>query len=131
MASKAETSFKITNWQEDTLTEIKGGGKIVRAHVTKSYRGDLIGEGIVEYLMAYNSDGSASFVGYETLSCLLNNKSGNLVFEHRGIFKNGIVDSVWSIVEGSGSGALSGISGKVKFSAGNQEEYQVIFNYDL
>ena len=131
MAIKADTRFKITEWQEDTLSELKGGAKIVRAHVTKSYNGDLTGEGVVEYLMAYDSHGMASFVGYETLDCVLNEKSGNLVFEHRGLFKDGIVNSVWSIVEGSGTGALSGISGMVKFSAGHQDEYQVILNYDL
>ena len=131
MAIKAETKFKITGWQEDILTEIKEGGKIVKAHVTKAYTGELIGEGVVEYLMAYNSDGSARFVGYESFSGVIKDKSGNLVFEHTGTFKDGMVDSEWTIVPGSASGDLLGISGTVNFKAGHQEEYQVSLNYNL
>jgi hypothetical protein len=33
--------------------------------VTKSFSGDIEGEGTLEYLMAYREDGSASFVGLE------------------------------------------------------------------
>ncbi len=131
MTLKAETTFKITAWNEETVSESEENGKLTRAHVTKSYSGGLQGEGVVEYLMAYKSDGSASFVGYETISCVLNEKSGGFVFEHRGLFRDGTVDSTWSIVAGSGTGALSGISGEVKFSAGHQEEYAITFNYEL
>ena len=35
------------------------------AAVTKSFSGDITGEGHVEYLMMYRSDGSATFVGLE------------------------------------------------------------------
>lgn len=86
MTLKAETTFKITAWNEETVSESEENGKLTRAHVTKSYSGGLQGEGVVEYLMAYKSDGSASFVGYETISCVLNEKSGGFVFEHRGLF---------------------------------------------
>lgn len=131
MTSKAEATFKITGWNEQTISELEEGGKLKRAHVTKSYTGDLQGEGVVEYLMAYKANGSTSFVGYETVSCVVDEKSGSFIFEHRGQFKDGVVDSTWSIVEGSGAGALSGILGTVDFSAGHQEEYAITFNYEL
>ena len=131
MPTEADTTFKITGWDEETISEAEGGGKITRARVTKSYAGDLQGEGVVEYLMAYKSDGSTSFVGLEPVSCVLNERAGGLVFEHRGVFKDGRVTSTWSIVEGTGTGKLSGINGRVEFSAGHQEEYAVTLRYEL
>jgi hypothetical protein len=131
MASEAQMTFKITGWNEETISELEEGGKLTRARVTKSYDGDLQGEGVVEYLMAHKPDGSASFVGYESVSCAVRERSGSLVFEHRGVFQGGTVNSTWTIVEDSGSGKLAGISGTVSFSAGHQEEYQVTLNYEL
>jgi hypothetical protein len=130
MAEKAETTFKIKEWQEEMISE-QGVGKIVRAHVVKSYTGDLEGDGVVEYLMAYTADGSTRFVGYETVTGSLKERAGSFVFEHTGTFDKGVVNSVWYVVDGSGAEALSGLSGTVSFSAGHQEEYRVVLNYEL
>ncbi len=131
MKSSAECTFKITGWEEEILSERESGGALKRAHVAKSYQGPLEGQGVVEYLMLYQADGSARFLGYETVQGRLADKSGSFVFEHRGTFKDGTVDSEWSIVEGSGTEALSGIRGSVQFSAGHQEEYSITLVYEL
>ena len=107
------------------------GGKLRRARVTKSYGGDLQCDGEVDYLMVFKPDGSANFVGYESVSCVINGKSGGFVFEHSGVFKTGIVNSTWTIVDGSGTGDLSGITGTVEFSAGHQEEYSIVLKFEL
>ncbi len=130
MTEKASSTFKITSWKEDALSETAGGGKLVRARVSKSYAGGLEGEGRVEYLMAYRGDGAARFVGYEVVTGSLGERSGSFVFEHRGTFEGGTVDSVWSIVEGSGTGDLSGLSGRVEFSAGHRDDYPVVLEYE-
>ncbi len=131
MRETAESTFKITAWKEDAAAGTEEGGRLVRAHVTKSYAGELRGDGLVEYVMSYRGDGTASFVGYEILTCELGERSGSLVFEHRGTFASGVVDSVWSIVEGSGTGSLSGISGTVAFSAGHRDEYPIVLEYEI
>ncbi len=131
MALKAETIFKITGWNEETISELETGGQLKRAHVSKSYSGDLQGEGVVEYLMAYKPDGSASFVGYESVTGTLKEKSGSFILEHRGSFEGGIVNSTWTIVEDSGTGELAGITGSATFSAGHQEEYPITLKYEL
>lgn len=128
---KATTSFKITGWEEEEITNLSGSGKLTRAHVGKSYKGELEGEGMIEYLMMYRADGSADFVGYEKVECGLKGKKGSFVFEHRGFFKNGIADDTWTVVEGSGSDGLAGIEGKVRFKEGHKEEYEVDFDYEL
>ena len=131
MTMKIEGIFKIKSWDEDIIAELDQGGKLTRAHVTKSYTGGLQGEGVVEYLMAYNSDGSAHFVGYETVSGKLSEKSGSFVFEHRGTFKKGTVDSTWSVLEDSATGELVGLTGSVNFSAKHQAEYPIALYYEF
>jgi hypothetical protein len=131
MKSKAKITFKITSWNEEPISEQGDGGKLARVQVTSSYRGELKGQGELEYVMAYKSDGSATFMGYEKVQGSLSGKSGSFVFEHRGEFKKGVVNSTWSILEESGSGALAGLKGKVVFSAGHQDEYSITLNYEL
>ena len=129
MASSANATFKINEWDEETIQEVGAGGKITRTRVTKSYDGDLIGEGIVEYLMAVKADGSASFVGYEFVTGELAERTGSFVFEHIGSFREGTVDSRWSVVDGSGTEELAGIQGSVEFKAGHQDEYSITLRY--
>lgn len=128
---KATTNFKITGWEEEKITDLKEGGKLTRAHVGKSYEGDLEGEGRVEYLMMHRADGSADYVGYEKFEGSLKNQKGSFVFEHRGFFKGGEANDIWTVVKGSGSDALSGLSGSVNFSEGHKEEYEITFDYEL
>ena len=42
--------------------------KLTRAAVAKTFTGDIVGEGHVEYLMMYRSDGSATCVGFERVA---------------------------------------------------------------
>lgn len=128
---KADILFKITGWEEETVSEFNERGKLTRAHVGKSYSGKLEGEGRVEYLMLYRSDGTADYVGYESVKAVLNGKEGGFVFEHRGHFKEGKVDGTWTIVKESGTGALAGITGSVRFSEGHKEEYEITLDYEL
>ena len=128
---KATTKFKITGWEEEKITDLSKGGKLTRAHVGKSYEGDLEGEGMVEYLMTYRPDGSADFVGYEKFEGSLKGQNGSFVFEHRGFFRDGEANDTWKVVKDSGSDALSGLSGSVNFSEGHKEEYEITFDYEL
>ena len=63
MKNNAKARFAITNWDEKPYGEDEGLPRLTRASVTKTLSGDIEGEGQVEYLMMYRSDGSATFVG--------------------------------------------------------------------
>lgn len=128
---EATAKFKITGWEEETITGIADGGKLTRAHVGKSYEGELQGEGKVEYLMMYRSDGTADFIGYEVVEAQLKGRKGSFVFEHRGYFKEGVATDTWTIAENSGSEGLSDIKGVVQFSESHKEEYEVTLNYEF
>src|SRR3989454_3939326 len=65
MRKQAKATFGIKSWNEKTYDEIEGAPKLTRVSATKSYQGDIEGEGKLEYLMMYRTAGSASFMGLE------------------------------------------------------------------
>src|SRR5437016_1488421 len=68
MKNVANSRFTIKSWDEKPYSEGQDLPKLTRAAVTKSFTGDIAGEGHVEYLMMYRGDGSATFVGLERSS---------------------------------------------------------------
>jgi hypothetical protein len=127
----ASATFEITNWDEKPFGELAGASRLTRAGVTKSYKGDIEGEGILEYLMAYGHDGSASFVGMERLVGRVGDKHGTAVFQHVGAFKDGVARSTWSVVPNSGTGDLQGLRGEVSSALGHAETYPVELSYEV
>ena len=60
MKSTANARFAIKSWDEKPYSEGENLPRLTRATVTKTFTGDIEGEGQVEYLMMYRRDGSAS-----------------------------------------------------------------------
>ncbi len=67
MKDVAHARFTIMKWDEKPYSEGQDLPKLTRAAVTKAFTGDIAGEGHVDYLMMYRSDGSATFVGLERI----------------------------------------------------------------
>ena len=82
-----------------------------KARYTKSFTGDLEGESQVEYLMMYRPDGSASFVGLERFTGRIGDRSGTFVLQRTGTYEAELAKESYSVVPGSGSGALAGLRG--------------------
>ena len=86
MSTKAKASFQIDNWDEQEIFETDDGSKVTRAQVSKSFSGELEGEGTVEWLMGYDENGKATFVGLERIVGTLGGKQGSFVLQHSGSF---------------------------------------------
>src|SRR5258705_11426512 len=104
----AKATFAVNAWDEKPYNEMKGVPKLTRASVTKSYQGDITGEGKVEYLMMYRDDGSASFTALERVVGSVGGRSGSFVLLHSGTFKDGIATVTMLVVPGSGTVDLEG-----------------------
>ena len=131
MKKLARATFEIRNWDEKPYAEMAGASKLTRVSVAKVYKGDIEGEGKLEYLMAYGHDGSASFVGIERLIGRIGDKRGTFVFQHVGTFKDGVAKSTWLVVPGSGAGDLQDLRGEVDSALGHAKDYPVELNYEL
>ena len=96
MKNVANSRFTIKSWDEKPYSEGQDLPKLTRAAVTKAFTGDIAGEGHVEYLMMYRSDGSATFVGLERVVGHVAGKAGSFVLQRTGVFENGVAKESYS-----------------------------------
>jgi hypothetical protein len=129
MQKHAKATFTIKSWDEKAYNETEGSPKLTRVTATKSYQGDIEGEGKLEYLMMYRSAASATFIGLERVVGSVGGRSGSFVLQHRGTFEGGIAKVILSVVPGSGTGDLRTISGEGGFEAGHQPPYTMTLDY--
>src|SRR5215218_9707203 len=130
-AMLATSTFSLKRWDEKPYDESDGAPKLSRASVLYAFEGELSGEGRLEYLMAYLPDATARFVGYQRFVGRVGAHEGTFIFRHGGRFADGIASDTWTVVEGSGTGALAGIRGQVEFSAAHQDAYEIILDYEI
>ena len=129
--STAKGSFTLASWDERTYEEFEGGGRLTRASVTQEFEGDLEGDGSVEWLMAYRSDGTAHFVGLQRVEGALEGRKGSFVLETRGDFDGSVATWNAEVVPGSATDDLAGLRGTALFDApkGPRAEFQL--EYEL
>jgi Protein of unknown function (DUF3224) len=130
--ANAKGSFEVTAWGEEQLEELDGGGKVTRAWGGQTYRGDIQGEGAVQWLMWYRADGSAHFVGVWRITAGLRDRAGSFVLESSGDFDGGASNGTLTVIAGSGTGALSGLRGTGTFRApgGPTASYELEYDFD-
>jgi hypothetical protein len=131
MKQNANARFAIKNWDEKPYSEGADLPKLTRASVTKAFTGDIEGEGHVEYLMMYRSDGSATFVGLERIDGRIGDRTGSFVLQRTGAFEGGLAKETYSVVPGSATVDLRGLSGDGSSSVGHGMEHPFVLNYEL
>jgi hypothetical protein len=131
MKRSANARFAIKSWDEKPYSEGQDLPKLTRATVTKTFTGDIEGEGQVEYLMMYGSDGSATFVGLERIVGRLGSKAGSFVLQRNGTFEGGQATESYSVIPGSATGELRGLRGEGTSAVGHGLEHPFVLNYEL
>ena len=130
MLTKA--TFKIISWDEEPFDEPEDGPKLTRAHVKKSFHGDLSGTGNLMYVMTYLDSGVvASFTGFEKAVGSLGGRTGSFVLRHKGSYDGEKATAEYEVVPGSGTNELAGLSGTGGFSAGHTEEHDMTLDYKV
>jgi hypothetical protein len=109
MTAELEAAFEIKGWDEQPFDEAAGGAKLTRASVAKEYSGDVEGSSATEWLMAYQPDQSAVFVGLERIRGTIGGRRGSLVLQHVGTFSDGVARATLTVV--SGADELEGATG--------------------
>ena len=131
MKHTANARFAIKAWDEKPYNEGDGLPRLTRASVTKSYTGDIDGDGHVEYLMTYRADGTASFVGHERITGSIAGRTGSFVLQRTGVFEGGQAKESYSVIPGSGTGDLKGLKGDGTSSVGHGMEHPFVLHYEL
>ena len=129
MNKTAKGTFEIAGWDEKTYQELPNGGKLSEAKVTQKFTGDIEGEGSVIWLMCYTDPKTARFVGLQRVVGSPWGRTGSFVMETVGSFDGPVAKGSWSVIPGSGTEALAGITGEGRFEAphGPKASYSIDF----
>jgi hypothetical protein len=126
---RANATFEVKSWDEQPFDERAGTPKLARVSVTQEYRGDIEGESVLEYLFAWPTEDSASFVALKRVTGRIGDRSGTFVLQHAGTLKGGIADTKWFVVPGTGTGDLQGLRGEGGFVSDHVQPHPFAFDY--
>lgn len=111
-------------WDEKAIDVIGEHQQLTRVSAEFVFEGDIEGLAKVEYLMFYSyfdaadmHASKAQYVGQIRIIGKLKGKSGSFVVNDSGSFVDGVASSELSIIPGSGTDELSGISGVGEYAA--------------
>jgi hypothetical protein len=134
---KAVATYTPIKWDEEPYEHVSTNMKMTRASVAFAFVGQIEGQASVEYLMFYRDyderdphKAAASYVGLIRLQGKLNGQSGSFAMEDRGVFEGGTARSILTIIPGSGTAELKGITGKGSYVA-TQKSCNCELEYEL
>jgi Protein of unknown function (DUF3224) len=125
----ASSPFTNDRYDEEAYGEADGL-EVSRVHISRSFSGDLEGESTAELLIA-KSEGGGGYVGHDRITGTLSGRSGGFVFQHAGLMGPEGVTNTGSIVPGSGTGELSGITGEGTMLADEDGNHTLTLEYVL
>ena len=104
------------------------GGQMTHTRFEKTFKGDIAGTSVVEALLAgLDNGGPAIYVGIERFDCTVAGRKGTFVLMHSATQHGSGGSASWTIVQGSGTGQLAGISGAGEILP----NHDFVLTYDL
>lgn len=103
-----------TTWDGKPAAEVPTP-KTTVASDTATITGEIEGEVADRWLMSYAPDDTARFVGLTRVEGRVAGRTGTFVLQHAGRYDAEGLHSDFTVVPGSGTGELSGISGAGTF----------------
>jgi hypothetical protein len=131
MTAHAEGTFTVKAWDEKPYQETGDGTKMTKATMTFDFGGDVSGEGVSETVMYYRADGTAVYTGLQRMVGQLAGRDGTFVLQADGSYTDGTATTRWAVVAGSGTGALTGLSGTGEAVAAAGPGGTFTLDYDL
>ena len=131
MTARAEGTFTVAAWSEDTYSELDDKGKLTKATVGYQLSGGIEGEATWEALMFYRADGTAEYTGLQHVSGQIGGRSGTCVMIADGSYADGTASGTWRVIPGSGTGGLTGLSGSGSSVATSTPPGAFTFDYEL
>lgn len=130
MSMLAKGTFTV-EMKPQTEPNTAEGVSLGRISLDKQFEGDLVATGKGDMLTALTpTKGSAGYVAIERVAGTLQGRSGSFVFQHSGTMDQGAQRLSITVVPGSGTGALAGISGAFRISLAEGKHFYE-FEYAL
>ena len=107
------------------------GVKLNRNVVHKEFSGDMVGVSEAQMIAAFTATpGSAGYVAIEHFVGSVGGRSGSFVLQHSGVMDKGDARLAVTIVPDSGSGELTGISGRLEID-NDQGQHSYVLDYRI
>ncbi|MFF9218009.1 DUF3224 domain-containing protein [Streptomyces viridosporus] len=110
--------FTFADWKESPVTPEGDSPRLAHATVTNAFSGGIeAGATTCDYTIAYLTGTTGTFAGMELVVGRVDGREGTFVLEERGHFaEDGTVHCSFEVVEGSGTGELTGLLGTGGFT---------------
>jgi len=130
MPRRAEGAFTIAE-RAETPVEWQGAN-MRRARWTKTFTGDLAGTSYIEFIMGeldaeQDAPAARVYVGVERIDAVLHGRKGSFAVVHVATSLGADHEASWSILPGSGTGGLAGITGTAQILP----NHDFVLDYDL
>ncbi len=128
MSQQITIPFQVTAWDTNNYDESPDAPTLSRITVKKSFDGEVKGESVGELLMCASADGAAGYTIMDRFFVEIENRKGSFVAIHGGMTDE--MKATGRIVSGSGTDALTGISGTLKFKS-DEDGKRIILDFEL
>ena len=115
-----EGRFEVTSWTEEPVADLEGTLKVTTARIGQRFRDGIEADTVADMVMTYRPDETAEFVGHHRVLGSVGDRSGSFVLRATGSFDKGVATTSFEVIEGSGTGELTGIKGSGSATAGHE-----------
>lgn len=116
MTTLAKGTIEVTGWEEAAYHEVEEQAKLASANCQAAFDGAIQGGGRSDWLLVYPPAGAPSFVGLQQVDGRLDGRAGSFSLQMTGVFEEDGPHIQWSVVPGSGTGELAGLTGSGGYS---------------
>jgi hypothetical protein len=129
-------AFTMKNWEEKIVSGSENGPRVAYAHASMAYEGVIEGESVCDLLLYYAGEGydsgSTTSPSLERVDGKVDGREGTFIVRHEFTFDAQGITSTFSVVPGSGTGALAGLAGTGTVGgAMGEEKMGYTFEYTL
>lgn len=127
----ADSTFDIDSWDEQTWSDHEDV-KLGRAHVTKTWHGDLEGTSTTEILTALTPvETTRAYFGVERFVGAVDGHQGTFVLQHSALARptGGATD--WIVMPDAATGDLTGITGAAQIDITPDGVHHLALDYEL
>jgi Protein of unknown function (DUF3224) len=128
--TRAEGTFTIDRFDAEPPHDDHDGVQLARAHITKTFAGDLVGNSETD-IITVHTEHPAAYAGIERFAGTVHGRKGSFVLQHNAGGADGVPWMTWKIVETTGTGELAGIRGEGQIIIGPDGGHSYTLDYDL
>ncbi len=128
--AKADSSFDITAWDQDEIDR-DGAFGLGKAVVKKTFSGDIEGTTVAHLLLGGVEGGGMAYSGFERFDVSVSGRKGSFVLLHHATMSASGGEASWTILDGSGTGELDGISGTGEIVRHDDGSHDFTLDYEL